>query len=111
MLESGLPLLTMIAANAIVFTASALQASVGIGFALLDVLLLVLLDPQFVPGPMLLAGSFLALACTYRERHAVDVQSFGLTLLGLATGTVFGALALRVLFVFIMVAHERRRIV
>ena len=94
MLEPGVPLVTMITANAIMAIASALQASVGIGLALLAVPLLALLDPQLVPGPMLLAGSFLALASAYRERSAIDAKSFGLALLGLATGTVLGAGAL-----------------
>jgi uncharacterized membrane protein YfcA len=84
----------MIAANAIMAIASALQTSVGIGLALLAVPLLALLDPRLVPGPMLLAGSLLALASAYRERHAMDTKGFGLSLLGLATGTVFGAVAL-----------------
>ncbi len=95
MLEPGVPLVTVIAANAIMSIASALRASVGIGLALLAVPLLALLDPRLVPGPMLLAGSLLALASAYRERHAVDAKSFGLALLGLATGTIFGAVALR----------------
>lgn len=95
MAELGLPLVTVIVANAIMSIASALQASVGIGLALLAVPLLALLDPRLVPGPMLLAGSLLALACAYRERHAVDAKSFGLSLLGLATGTLFGAVGLR----------------
>ena len=97
MLEPGLPLVTIIAANVIMAIASALQASVGIGLALLAVPLLALVDPRLVPGPMLLAGSLLALASAYRERHAVDVQSFGLALLGLAIGTVCGAVVLRTL--------------
>ena len=93
--EPGLPLVTVIAANVIMSIASALQASVGIGLALLAVPLLALLDPRLVPGPMLLAGSVLALGSACRERHAVDPRSFGLSLLGLATGSVVGALALR----------------
>jgi len=96
-LEPGLPLLTMIAANVIMLIASVLQASVGIGLALLAVPLLALVDPRLIPGPMLLAGSFLALASAYRERYAVDVKSIGLSLLGLAIGTIFGAVALRAL--------------
>jgi uncharacterized membrane protein YfcA len=92
--EFGLPLVTMIAANVIMSIASALQASVGVGLALLAVPLLALVDPKFVPGPMLLAGSLLALVSAYRERHAVDAASFGVSLLGLAIGTLFGAVAL-----------------
>src|SRR5688572_3645039 len=85
-LELGLPLVAMIAANAIMAIASALQASIGIGLALLAVPLLALIDPNLVPGPMLLAGALLAITSAYRERHAVDVKRFGLSLLGLATG-------------------------
>jgi len=96
-LEPDLPLVTMIVANVIMAIASMLQAAVGIGLALLAVPLLALVDPRFVPGPMLLAGSLLALASAYRERHAVDTKSFGLSLLGLAIGTVCGAVALRAL--------------
>jgi hypothetical protein len=87
----------MIAANVIMSIASVLQASVGIGLALLAVPLLALIDPRLVPGPMLFAGALLALVSAYRERHAVDAQSFGLSLLGLAIGTVCGAVALRAL--------------
>jgi hypothetical protein len=67
MLEIGVPLITIIASNAIMSIASSLQASVGFGLALLAVPLLALVDPRLVPGPMLLAGSLLALASAYRE--------------------------------------------
>lgn len=95
--EPSLSVLTIIVANVIMSIASVLQASVGIGLALLAVPLLVLVDPRFVPGPMLLAGSCLTCASVYRDRHAVDIKSLGLSLLGLALGTVCGAGALRLL--------------
>jgi uncharacterized membrane protein YfcA len=95
--EPSVPSVTMITANVIIAMASALQASVGIGLALLAVPLLALVDARLIPGPLLLAGAFLALTSAYRERHAVDVQSFGLSLIGLALGTVCGATALRAL--------------
>jgi uncharacterized membrane protein YfcA len=90
-------LVTVIMANIIMLIASALQASVGIGLALLAVPLLALVDPRLIPGPMLLASASLTLASAYRERHAVDAQRFSLSLLGLAMGTVCGAVALRLL--------------
>jgi uncharacterized membrane protein YfcA len=90
-------LVTLLTANIIMAMASALQASVGIGLALLAVPLLALVEARFIPGPLLLAGSILALVSAYREWHAVDTQSFGLALLGLALGTVCGAVALRAL--------------
>lgn len=97
MLTPDFPLVAIIVANVIMSIASMLQASVGMGLALLAVPLLALVDPRLVPGPMLLAGSVLALASAYRERQAVDGQRFGLALLGLAVGTVCGAVTLRAL--------------
>jgi len=74
---------------------SALQASVGIGLALLVVPLLALVDQSFIPGPMLLAGVMLASLTAYRERTAVDVAALRSSLIGLAIGTILGALALK----------------
>jgi uncharacterized protein len=74
---------------------SAIQSSVGIGLALFVVPLLALLDPSFIPGPMLLAGVMLALMTAYRERAAIDVPALGSSLVGLAFGTIAGAFALR----------------
>lgn len=95
MFELSVSWVSILTANVIIAIASVLQASVGIGLALLAVPLLALVDTRFVPGPLLLAGALLAFTTAYREWHAVDVQDFGLALLGLALGTVCGALALR----------------
>ncbi len=92
-----LPLATLLAANLVMFVASAVQASVGVGIALVSVPLLALLHPQLVPGPMLAAGSLVALATAYRERQAINYSGFGLSLSGLALGTVIGAFALNAL--------------
>lgn len=92
-----LPLATLLAANLVMFVASAVQASVGVGIALVSVPLLALLHPQLVPGPMLLSGSLVALVTAYRERHVINPGGFGLSLFGLALGTVIGALALNAL--------------
>jgi uncharacterized protein len=74
---------------------SALQASVGIGLALFVVPLLALVDQSFIPGPMLLAGVVLTLMTAYRERAAIDVPALRSSLVGLAVGTIAGAIAFR----------------
>jgi len=74
---------------------SALQASVGIGLALLVVPVLALVDQGFIPGPMLLAGVVLAALTAYRERTAIDVPALRHSLIGLTVGTILGALALK----------------
>lgn len=91
------PWFAWLAANAVMAVACALQSAVGIGMALLAVPLLALIDPHFVPGPMLLAGTLVPLAAALRERHAVDARNLGPALLGLITGTLAGALALSLL--------------
>ena len=95
--EVPAPWLAWFAATAVMAAACAMQAAVGIGMALFAVPLLVLIDPQFVPGPMLLAGVLVPLSAAWREWHAVDTQSIAPALLGLAAGTLVGALALSVL--------------
>jgi hypothetical protein len=91
----GLNLLAASVAIATMAIGSAFQAAVGIGMALFVVPVLALVDPGFIPGPMLLAGSLLAAITAYRERDAIDSGGLAVTLLGLAAGTVAGALFLR----------------
>jgi uncharacterized membrane protein YfcA len=95
MIEQPLAPLNIAIAVAIMAIGSALQASVGIGLALLVVPVLALVDQSFIPGPMLLAGVMLAALTAYRERTAIDVPALRLSLIGLAVGTVVGALTLK----------------
>jgi len=95
MIEHSLEPLNIAIAVAIMALGSALQASVGIGLALLVVPLLALVDQSFIPGPMLLAGVMLASLTAYRERTAIDVAALRSSLIGLAIGTILGALALK----------------
>jgi len=85
------------AAVAIMALGSAFQASVGIGLAMFVVPVLALIDPTYVPGPILLAGTVLAAMTAWRERDALDRVGLLLSLVGLLIGTVVGAVALKVL--------------
>lgn len=71
--------------------ASAVQAAVGVGLALLAVPLLVLVEPGMIPGPMLLAGCGVVAATAFRERGAIEVPALRAAILGLAAGTLAGA--------------------
>jgi uncharacterized protein len=73
---------------------SLLQASIGFGIALFVVPLLVLLNPAFVPGPMLFASLFLASIMAFRGWNSVDPRKLGLAGVGLFIGTAAGALGL-----------------
>jgi len=85
----------LVAAMLIMAIGSACQASVGIGMARFVAPLLALIEPRFIPGPMLLAGVIPAGTTAYRERGSVDARGLGVSLVGLAGGTVIGALMLK----------------
>ena len=77
-------------ANAVVALAAFVQAAAGIGFAMIAVPLLALVDLSYVPGPSLFAMLGLSLIMTGRGWH--DIERLGLAALlpGLAVGTVIG---------------------
>lgn len=91
----GLTLTTILIAISAMAFGCAFQAALGLGFALLAAPVLALLDPAFVPGPMLLAGTVLAAMTAYGERDAIDRPLLTTCLIGLAAGTVIGAVALQ----------------
>ncbi len=78
----------------VVAIGAAVQGSVGIGLAILAAPVLALIEPRFVPGPVLLCGSVLTLLVTYREREAVDFAGLHWAVLGRISGTVAAAVFL-----------------
>lgn len=73
--------------------AACVQGTIGFGLALTSAPLLALIDPAFVPGPLLVASLPLAVAALLRERAHADVRGVGLAFGGRVPGTVLGALA------------------
>ena len=69
------------------FVGSTLQGAIGFGMGLLAAPILILLDPRFVPAPILVCTLVLTLLMTYRERHAIDVGGIKWALLGRIAGT------------------------
>ena len=74
-----------------------LQGSVGFGLGLLSVPLLVLIDPVYVPGPVLLAAFFLNLFIFLRERYAIRIKSLHWAVAGRIVGAFIGAMLLIVI--------------
>ena len=68
------------------FFGALVQGSVGYGAAIVAAPLLVLLDRAFVPGPMLAAGSVLALLMTRREWRAADYRGVSTAIAGRLLG-------------------------
>lgn len=78
----------------IVLVGSTLQGSVGFGMGLLASPLLILIDPRFVPGPILLSTLVLVSLLTLRERHAIDLHGIGWAMVGRVGGTTAAGLVL-----------------
>lgn len=70
------------------------QGSVGFGLSLVTVPLLFLIDPGFVPGPVLCVAIVLTLLLSHRERRSIDYHGVAWVLAGRIPGTVLGAAAL-----------------
>ncbi|MBC8363897.1 MAG: sulfite exporter TauE/SafE family protein [Actinobacteria bacterium] len=70
------------------------QGAIGFGANLLAVPILALVNPAFVPGPVLLINPILNAILTWRERGHVDGEALGWSLTGRLPGIVIGVVAL-----------------
>jgi uncharacterized membrane protein YfcA len=87
----------IVSANIIVLLGSVLQGSIGFGLGPFAVPMLVLIDRQFVPGPLILAALLLTSLMFRRERTALDKNGFKWAVSGRLLGTIFGTALLAVL--------------
>lgn len=84
-------MLEAIAANLVIFAAAALQASTGVGFAMVAVPLLALISLAWVPAPMLVCNILLSVAIMHRGRAALEPAEAPPLAIGLVIGTLAGA--------------------
>ncbi len=68
-----------------------LQGSIGFGLGPFAVPLLVLIDPGFIPGPLLLVSMYLTFSLFRRERQSLHKEGFGWAIGGRILGSVLGA--------------------
>ena len=78
-------------ANLVVFIGAALQGSIGFGLGLFASPLLMLIDPEFIPGPLLSNGLVLTLLLSYRERASIVLKDIGWAVLGRIVGVALAA--------------------
>lgn len=71
------------------------QGVLGLGFAIVTVPVLGLLDPRLVPVPQMLVVVPLTALMVARERHALELRSLGWILLGRLPGAVLGILLVK----------------
>jgi uncharacterized protein len=70
--------------------AALVQGTVGIGFAMVSVPILSLLDPRMAPVPQLLLAIPLAVATAWRERGEIDLSGVGWIVAGRIPGVLLG---------------------
>ncbi len=76
--------------------AAAIQGSIGFGNALLMAPLLALVDPAFVPAPLLIVALPLSLLVAWRERESVDYRGLPWAIGARVPGIAAGAAAVAV---------------
>jgi uncharacterized protein len=76
----------------VVAVGTAIQASIGFGLAMISAPLLVLIEPEFVPGAMIGISLMLAIWMTWDDRHAVDWSALKAAVAGRLIGTPPAAL-------------------
>jgi len=84
----------LILLNLAIALAGIVQASAGLGFAMVANPLLALINIAYLPGSMLFANLFLSSAILWREGLAIDRKEMPPLLFGLLIGTTIGALIL-----------------
>lgn len=80
--------LLLLSGGLLVFVGAVVQSSLGFGLALVAAPLLYLIDPLFVPGPLLAVIVCLSGITAWHERHAVDLRELGSAFLGRIPGMV-----------------------
>lgn len=86
--------LQLAAATVTVTLGATLQGSIGFGLGLFSVPILLLIEPRFIPAPLLLASVVLTLLLTHRERHTVIWGDLKWALGGRVVGIGLAALLL-----------------
>jgi uncharacterized membrane protein YfcA len=84
----------LVLAIVLAFAGSLLQGSIGFGLAVVAAPILLLIDPRFVPAPMMLAAVFLVILIAFRDRRDVIVHDVALATVGRVIGTLPAAYAL-----------------
>lgn len=84
-------------AIALATVGSIVQGSIGFGLAVVAAPILLLIDPHFVPGPILLAVVPLVVLIAHRDRRAVVGRDVALGTLGRIVGTLPATYAMSVL--------------
>lgn len=85
-----------ILALVITFAAALIQGVVGVGFAMVSVPLLALIDPRLAPVPQLLIAIPMTMTMAWRERGHIELQRITWIIVGRFPGAIIGVALLAV---------------
>lgn len=80
-----------------VMLGACLQGATGIGFALFAAPIVVLVQPDLVPGPMLVLGGTVSLLAALREWRRIDVRFAAIAFAGRVPGSILAGLVIGLL--------------
>lgn len=84
----NLEYLYLLALSILVVCGAFLHSLIGFGFAMLVAPFLILYNPEFVPVPMLLFGTFLPSFIVWRHRNHIDFTGIKLAIAGRIAGSI-----------------------
>ena len=94
-LSALIPVLYWLLPALIMALAATLQASVGYGYGIVAVPLLLLVNPAFIPAPFIFASLILMMSVSFTNRKALSGKPLGWIFIGLVAGTPAGVLLLK----------------
>ena len=83
---------SLLLAFVVVVVAAAAQAALGVGFGIVAAPVLAVIDPELVPGTVMVLGTLTALFVAVRERAAFQFANVGYALAGRVLFSLLGAL-------------------
>jgi uncharacterized protein len=87
---------TLVIALLVTFVAASIQGVVGMGFVLVSVPILALVDPSLAPVPQLLITMPLTITMAWRERRHIEISGIGWIVGGRIPGVFLGVALLAV---------------
>jgi uncharacterized membrane protein YfcA len=74
-----------------------LQGSIGLGLGFIAVPLLALINPDFIPGPLLMAAIVLTILISFREQKAIQFKGIIWVIGGRVIGSILGVILLSII--------------
>lgn len=87
----------LLAVTIVMSCGAVLQGSVGHGMALLVSPILLLIDPGYIPGPLISAAFFLTILVLLREKKAIDFTGLKWATIGMILGVVIATILISVI--------------